>query len=449
MQQDRRSAERCIFHVDVNSAFLSWSSLRILKENPDAVDLRTVPSAVGGDVQKRHGVITAKSIPAKKYGIRTGEPVVKALQKCPDLILVPPDFTTYRKYSRALMKILHKYSDIVEQASIDEAYMDMTGLADRFEQDWEKTGEPFPLCAARKIKDEVRERLGFTVNVGISVNKLLAKTASDFTKPDRIHTLYPDEMEAKFWPLPIDRLFGCGPASAQKLKNIGIATIGDAAHTEEEILQSVLGEKAGTYIFRSSRGISDAPVLAESREAKGYSNELTTTVDITAENYDAEMTPLLDSLCGSVSRRLQKDEVRAFTVGVTVKTDLFQRHTRQTTLADSISDERTIRTTADRLMRELLFGKKNAGGLFSSGRAVRLVGVFASGLDRGSCHQMSLTEAMEAMRLAKEEQERRRLTEEQNRRQEEALRQMEETIRSRFGENALHRGTADGRERKK
>ena len=120
------SEGRTIFHVDVNSAFLSWSALKRLEEDPDAVDLRTIPSGVGGDVKTRHGIITAKSIPAKKYGVQTGEPVVKALQKCPQLVLVPPDFETYRKYSHALMEILSRYSPLLQQVSIDEAYLDVT-----------------------------------------------------------------------------------------------------------------------------------------------------------------------------------------------------------------------------------------------------------------------------------------------------------------------------------
>ena len=117
---------RMIFHVDVNSAFLSWSALKQLEEDPNAVDLRTIPSAVGGDVKTRHGVITAKSIPAKKYGVQTGEPVVKALQKCPNLVLVKSDFETYRKYSHALIEILSRYTPIIQQVSIDEAYLDVT-----------------------------------------------------------------------------------------------------------------------------------------------------------------------------------------------------------------------------------------------------------------------------------------------------------------------------------
>ena len=231
-------AERTIFHVDVNSAFLSWSALKKLRDDPGSVDLRTIPSAVGGDVKTRHGIITAKSIPAKRYGIQTAEPVVKALQKCPQLVLVPPDFQTYHAYSRALMDILAQYSSLLQQMSIDEAYLDMS---DRIAPGDREAAKMW----ARRIREQVKRELGFTVNVGISTNKLLAKMASDFEKPDRTHTLYPDEVPSKMWPLPIDSLHGCGKSTAQKLQLVGINTIGEAAASDPLLLQSILGQKSG------------------------------------------------------------------------------------------------------------------------------------------------------------------------------------------------------------
>ena len=189
------NAERTIFHVDVNSAFLSWSALKKLRDEPGSVDLRTIPSAVGGDVKTRHGIITAKSIPAKKYGIQTAEPVVKALQKCPQLVLVPPDFQTYQEYSRALMDILAQYSSLLQQVSIDEAYLDMS---DRIAPGDREAAKMW----AMRIREQVKKELGFTVNVGISTNKLLAKMASDFEKPDRTHTLYPDEVPRRLPRIP-------------------------------------------------------------------------------------------------------------------------------------------------------------------------------------------------------------------------------------------------------
>ena len=265
--------DNIIFHIDV-SAFLSWSALKALKEEPGSVDLRTIPSAVGGDVKKRHGIITAKSIPAKKYGIVTGEPVVKALQKCPQLVLVQSDFTTYHYYSEAFMEILAKYSPIVQQVSIDEAFVDMSGTKKLYR--YLETPEcPFPICLAEKIKNEVRDTLGFTVNVGISCNKLLAKMASDFQKPDRIHTLFPEEIQEKMWPLPIGDLFGCGKATASRLISIGIRTIGEAATADPVMLSSILGENGGAYIYSAANGIGSTNVHNEYEDAKSYSNEHT------------------------------------------------------------------------------------------------------------------------------------------------------------------------------
>ena len=382
-----------IFHVDVNSAFLSWSAVKQLEENPDSVDLRTIPSAVGGDVKTRHGIITAKSIPAKKYGVVTGEPVVKALKKCPMLTLVPSDFQTYRRYSHAFIDILKSYTDKVQQVSIDEAYMDVTDLL------LENTDGNMPahiseekiLSLAARIKNEIRDSLGFTVNVGISTNKLLAKTASDFSKPDKIHTLWPSEIPVKFWPMDIGELHGCGAATARKLHGIGLHTIGDVARADLDMLQSLVGEKAGTYLYNSTNGRGSIHVHADSPEAKGYSNESTTSVDINLENYEKEALPLLDHLAEKVARRLQKDGVYASTIGVMVKTDQFQRHSRQRALSASTSRADRIRSIARELLDDLVSGND---GLFSRGIQLRLLGVSATSLDHGEFRQMSLEDLL-------------------------------------------------------
>lgn len=172
--------KRIIFHIDVNSAFLSWEAVYRLRHLGGSEDLRTQVSAVGGDMAMRHGIILAKSMPAKKYGIKTGETIVEAKRKCPELILVPPNYGLYEKCSAAFLELLRQYTPCVEPYSIDEAFMDMSGT----EELW---GDP--LTAAEEIRKRIRETLGFTVNIGISENKLLAKMASDFLKPDRVHTL--------------------------------------------------------------------------------------------------------------------------------------------------------------------------------------------------------------------------------------------------------------------
>lgn len=415
-----------IFHIDVNSAFLSWSAVKKLKEEPGSVDLRTIPSAVGGDVKSRHGIITAKSIPAKKYGIVTGEPVVKALQKCPKLVLVKSDFKTYREYSHAFISIISKYSPIVEQVSIDEAYLDLSGMRNLFSES-ESSDFPFPTNIANLIKNEVRDTLGFTVNVGISCNKLLAKMASDFTKPDKIHTLFPEEIKEKMWPLPIGDLYGCGKQTAQRLISMGIRTIGDAANTDPLVLVSILGDNAGSYIYSSANGHGSANVSGHYEDAKSYSNETTLSSDLTADSYDKEMLPVLKALSLSVSKRLKKDRVFGRTVTVSVKTGSFKRHSAQMQLDNSTDDEKKICLNAKALADKLLLGDD---GLFVKGEVVRLVGVGVSKLDDGSYRQLNLFDDMinPAFSVKSERQKK--------------LDKMTEDLDNRFGKNTIIKGSS-------
>ena len=199
---------RIIFHIDVNSAYLSWTAVEQLK-NGSKVDLRKIPSIIGGDQSSRHGIVLAKSSLAKSYGIQTGEPVVNAFRKCPNLVTAPPNHKMYREKSRMLMDFLRTYTKKIEQVSVDECYMDFTELASRY---------PTPADGAMEMKEEVKKRFGFTVNIGISSNKLLAKMASDFQKPDRVHTLFPEEIPQKMWPLPIGELFMAGRSSVEVFK---------------------------------------------------------------------------------------------------------------------------------------------------------------------------------------------------------------------------------------
>ncbi len=473
--------ERLIFHIDVNSAFLSWSAVKRLEEDPDALDLRTIPSAVGGDVKTRHGVITAKSIPAKKYGIKTGEPVMTALRKCPDLVLVRSDFTTYRKYSHAFIDILETYGGTVEQASIDEAYLELTEAAENLIRDLSPEGAPtiardfapeeaesrvraFALQTAQQIRDEVRNKLKFTVNVGISSNKLLAKMASDFEKPDKTHTLWPEEVPDKMWPLPIGSLYGCGGVSAERLRSFGIRTIGDAAEAEVSILQAILGEKAGAYISRAARGISTSPVSDEREAAKSYSNETTTSEDISSQNYAEKALPILRHLSEKVASRMQRDGVRALTIGVMAKTGEFRRHSRQLTLPQSTADPELIYETASELLHQLV---DSEDGLFPQGQVLRLLGVSAANLDNSEFRQVGLFDwareraeeeaAAEEARRAKEAEEaaaaryqaeqaeKKRKAEEaaeKKTRREQKLGRMMQELSRKFGDSAVVRGSA-------
>ena len=206
--------ERLIFHIDVNSAFLSWEAARRVKQG--LPDLREIPACIGGDPKKRTGIVVAKSIPAKKYGIQTGEPMAMALRKCPNLTVVPGDFALFDQCSRAFKKICASYAPVMESFSIDEVFLDMTGTSLIY---------PDPVATAHEIKDKIYDELGFTVNVGISTNKLLAKMASDFEKPNKVHTLFPDEIPVKMWPLPVRELLFLGKVSEKKLTEAGIRTI--------------------------------------------------------------------------------------------------------------------------------------------------------------------------------------------------------------------------------
>lgn len=298
--------ETIIFHIDVNSAFLSWEAVYRLFHKGGKLDLREIPSAVGGDMSMRHGIILAKSIPAKKYNIKTGETILEAQQKCPELVLVPPNYGLYEQCSAAFMDILKEYSDTVEQYSIDEAFVDMTSTCHLF-------GTPEE--TAELIKNRIREELGFTVNIGISCNKLLAKMASDFKKPDRVHTLYPEEIERKMWPLAVSDLFFVGRATAKKLITMGIRTIGELAASDPKWLKTIL-KKQGEIIWGFANGIDCSPVLSQPAPNKGYGNSTTTPFDV-MDIPNAKKVLL--ALAETVGTRLRNDQVQIEVVAVGIR----------------------------------------------------------------------------------------------------------------------------------
>ena len=435
------NTDHTIFHVDVNSAFLSWSALKRLHEEPGSVDLRTIPSAVGGDIKTRHGVITAKSIPAKKYGVKTGEPVVKALQKCPQLVLVPSDFETYRNYSHRLMELLSQFTPLLQQVSIDEAYLDVTETVRSMACKEPEGSAPMMAADIRKAAVElaaqirwlVRDTLGFTVNVGISSNKLLAKMASDFQKPDRTHTLWPDEVPSKMWPLPIGELYGCGKATADRLTGVGIRTIGDAAAADPQTLQAILGEKAGLYVSRSAKGIGSVHVNPEREKAKSISNERTLSEDVNETNYETNGIPVIHALCEKVASRARKAGSVGQTVTFQVKTSDFQRHSRQLSLSAPTDQTAEIETAALQLAARLLSGPE---GLFASGQAIRLIGVGISHLTE---KQMQQPKQLDLFSWAEENQQlqddRKSLARKQAR-----LDTMLQSVNKRFGDGHLRRG---------
>lgn len=311
--------ERVIFHVDANSAFLSWTAAYRVHVLGEQLDLRDVPSVIAGDKASRHSIILAKSTPAKKYGIHTGEPLFQALEKCPDLIVAQPDYGLYVEASRHFVQMLREFSPVVQQYSIDEAWVDMTGTQRLFGS---------PRLAAEKMRQRIWDELGFTVNVGISSNKLLAKMAGDFEKPNKVHTLFPEEMEAKMWPLPVRDLFLVGSATEKKLKGLGIYTIGDLAKTELTVLRKRLG-KHGETIWHYANGRNAEMVTPEPEENKGYGNSTTTAEDVVT--YDQAHQVLL-SLCETVAMRLRQDGKFGSCVAVHLRTNEFQHFSHQTLL---------------------------------------------------------------------------------------------------------------------
>ncbi|MBR6839410.1 MAG: DNA polymerase IV, partial [Oscillospiraceae bacterium] len=294
--------ERLIFHVDVNSAFLSWEAARRVRNGEP--DLRLIPSCIGGSPESRRGVVLAKSIPAKAFKIKTGEPIAMALRKCPQLVIAKPDFKLYSACSKAFKDICRSYAPVVEEFSIDECFMDMTGTGHMY---------PDPVALAHTIKNKIRDELGFTVNIGIGRNKLCAKMASDFEKPDKVHTLYPEEISDKLWPLPVGDLLFVGGASANRLRKEHIYTIGELAHTDPELLRRILGDKMSLQAHNYANGIDNSPVRAEPEEAKGYSNSVTLEENVTTlETADAILLALSDS----VSAHMRSDGAKAYCVVV-------------------------------------------------------------------------------------------------------------------------------------
>lgn len=358
---------RLIFHIDVNSAFLSWESVRRVKQG--LPDLRNVPACIGGDPKKRTGIVVAKSIPAKKYGVQTGEPVAMALRKCPNLVIAKSDFELYIKCSRAFKEICASYAPVMESFSIDEVFLDMTGTSLIY---------PDPVRTAHEIKGKIRNELGFTVNVGISTNKLLAKMASDFEKPDKVHTLFPEEIPTKMWPLPVRDLLFLGKASEKKLTEADIHTIGDMAHAREAEIQTLLGNKAGHQLWQYACGIDDSPVRAQPEEAKGFSVETTFNDDIVSVE---QVLPILLEQCDIVATRMRRKEKKCTSVSVTFRTLDFKNKSHQTTLPNATD------------MTDEIY--KNAKKLFIEswkGDPLRLIGVALTNLTDESFEQMSLFE---------------------------------------------------------
>ena len=335
-------------------------------------DLREIASCIGGDPKSRRGIVVAKSIPAKKYGVTTGEPVSMALRKCPELVCVPGDFALFETCSRAFKKICASYAPVMESFSIDEVFLDMSGTEKIY---------PDPVKLACEIKDRIREELGFTVNIGIGTNKLLAKMASDFEKPDKVHTLFPAEIPTKMWPLPVRDLLFLGKASEQKLIKAGIKTIGEMARYPETEIQRLLGEKTGHQLYEYANGRDDSPVRGEREEAKGYSAETTTEEDIVT--YEQAFSLLL-AQCDVVAARMRKDGKKCSCVSVTYRMLDFRTRSHQKKLGNPTDVTEEIFVQVKNLLYECW-----------QCQPLRLIGVALTDLTSDDFRQMSLFENTE------------------------------------------------------
>lgn len=307
--------ERIIFHIDVNNAFLSWTAVHRLK-NGEKLDIRKIPSVIGGDEKTRHGVVLAKSPIAKKMGIKTAETLYSARRKCPNLKVFPSEFNWYYEQSNIMYQYLCNYTPLIERFSIDECFLDLTGtnfLYKNYEE------------LAYKIKEDIKNNFGFTVNIGIANNKLCAKMASDFTKPDKVHTLYKNEIKNKMWPLPIEDLFMVGKKTAEILRKIGINTIGDLASAPDILLIKHFKNQAA-FLKRSANGIDDSKVAP--RNSKNESISISETLPVDCDDYN-KLKEILFRQTEEVTRALREQKKYATTVAVTYKNTFFESYSHQ------------------------------------------------------------------------------------------------------------------------
>lgn len=404
--------DNIIFHIDVNSAFLSWSATYML-ENGYETDIREIPSIIGGDQQSRHGIVLAKSIPAKAYGIVTGEPIVNAKRKCPTLSVYPSDHNLYKEKSKAMIDYLKTLTSDIEQVSIDECFLFFSPISQKYAS---------AVAAATQIKDTIYEKFGFTVNIGISDKKVLAKMASDFKKPNLVHTLYQHEIKEKMWPLPVSDLFGCGKSSVETLKKLEINTIGDLAKTDPEIIKAHL-KSHGYVLWQYANGIDDSVVETQQAAAKGVGNSHTLSKDATTKE---EAYAVLLSLADSVATRLRKTGVYASMVSVEIKYSNFRSVSHQCLLNEPANTAKIIYETACSLFDNLW-----------DLSPIRLLGIRTSKLtDALEPTQLTLFDYMNTVETTTASSSPAKATKKQ-----ENLELALDKIREKYGKNAIIRGS--------
>ena len=358
--------QREILHVDVNNAFLSWLAVYKLEQG-ESLDIRTIPAVIGGDEKQRHGIVLAKSNLAKQFGIKTGEPLYSARKKCPTIKIYESNFKVYKKYSDMLFELLQEYSFKIERFSIDECFIDMTEFLNNRKL----------IDVAYEISKRVREELKFTVNIGVAHNKLLAKMASDFQKPNRVHTLYEKEIPRKMWNLPISELFMVGRRTLPKLYNMNIKTIEDLAKTDKNLLIKKFG-KFGKVMWEYANGIDDSEVNYLKQKPKGVGNSTTVSQDIT--NIE-KIEEVLLALTEHTTYRLRKHNMLGNVVSVQLRTSDFKNYSHQRKLNFSTNSTKEIFKTAKELVRQLY-----------NNEPIRLIGIRIDNLCEEEEKQISLFE---------------------------------------------------------
>ena len=361
--------ERIIMHIDVNNAFLSWTAVDLLKQGHK--DIREECSVIGGDETNRRGVVLSKSTPAKKMGVKTAETIYQARKKCPKLKVYPPNHKLYKEMSNSLFKLLSKYTNDIEVVSIDECFLDYGKVKNIYGDE---------VSFAYKIKDEIYNTLGFTVNVGIANNKLCAKMASDFSKPNKVHTLYSNEVKEKMWPLPIGDLYGIGKSSETKLKNLKINTIQDLAQANFTMLKPYFKNQT-QHIIDIANGIDDTEVISEESDRASISTTETLIYD-----YDdiEEINKELKRISYKLSNELKKQNKFCYTIAIIIKDMYFKTITRQTKLKNCTNNDNIIYDISAKLFKQ-----------YWDGTPVRLIGIRLDSLTDTNDYQISLFENAE------------------------------------------------------
>ena len=380
--------ERQILHVDVNNAFLSWTALEMLK-NGSKIDIREIPAIIGGDESKRSGIVLAKSMKAKECGIKTADTIYQAKMKCPGLQIFPSNFKIYKENSNKLYNLLLQYTDKIERFSIDECFLDMTNylMNDTL------------LNKGKEINKRVKEELGFTVNVGVAHNKLLAKMASDFTKPDRVHTLWEEEIPTKMWNLPVSELFMLGKRTVPKLYNMQIKTIGDLAKSNKEMLAKKFG-KHGIMMWEYANGIDNSEVKYKPEKPKGIGNSITLPQDISEIE---KLEEILLSIADQVGYRLRKEKMYANVINVQLRTKNFIDTSHQKKLPTPTSSTKEIYKTAKEILKEM----------YRKGTPIRLIGLRVDNLTETEQKQkqISLFDNLESTENQKDKEKQKKLDE--------------------------------------